>query len=482
LKIWEILLFLDYICFSADGKPIRAWYNRGRDAQSYRWRPDCFMPFLKRNLRLIKDGISPTHYFIDVFTSIGCFDFYDNEGKYHPSTETRQNWGKAFAWIRDFLDKNAPTTSEAGHDQLIGYLDGADCQHLTLAKENPQSHMIYLPCDDWERVPWYDAVNHHRFILHGVGYSVRYQGGRSRTEHGINSDDYISAEILEGHALMVDSGSWGRAAVRKYWLAQDIAHNLALKKITDVQMFDNNIHRLIVTWDNGTKVYVNRGKRDWLIEAKILPQYGYLVKGKELISTIEKIDNVFCESTIGPGGWYCNTRTFDFEDSLSIEPQVENFEYLGNRKFRWDMVWKAKEPAPRDMIVFVHFYGDSKKRRDGIWFQDDHRPVPPTNEWNQIVRYSRTITLPEDAQFAITDGAFRIQKFENYLRLTPLPKSPKFSVFLRLDAFKLEHSEISEIIAQDYTGKKYPIEFDFQNSTVRFKHDGKAFCYDLKFD
>ena len=113
----------DHICFTEAGQPIRAWLNEGREAQSYRWRPDRFMPWLQRNLELIKPNLKPTHYFIDVFTSIDCFDYYDRAGDYHSMLETRKCWGEAFAWIRDYLGGNAPMTSEAGRrpaDRLPG--------------------------------------------------------------------------------------------------------------------------------------------------------------------------------------------------------------------------------------------------------------------------------------------------------------------------------------------------------------------------
>jgi hypothetical protein len=387
----------DHICFTEDGRPIKAWLNEGRDAQSYRWRPDHIQPFVERNLKLIKAGCAPTHYFIDVFTSIGCIDFYDREGNFHSSLESRQKWGEAFAWIREYLGDNAPQTSEAGHDQLIGWLDGADCQHLTLSNK-PAEFMIYTPCEDWERVPWFDAVNHSRFIQHGVGYSGRYEGGRGRLEHGINSDDYVSCEVLEGHALMTDAGCWGRPAVRKYWLAQDIARRLALKEITKAEFVEGDMHRQVVTWSDGTKVTVNRGETDWTVDGRILPQYSYLVQGEGLVSAIEKRDGVFCESTIGPSGWYCDARTLDPDRRVKIAPRIEGFQDLGNRRFRWDVIWEAKQPAPRDMRVFVHFYNDRATRRDKIALQDDHPPVTPTSQWQGTIRYTREISVPEDAE------------------------------------------------------------------------------------
>ena len=166
----------EHICFSEGGEPVKAWLNEWRDARSYRWRPDRFEPFLRRNLGLMMPALRPSHSFVDVFTSIPPIEFYDRQGSFHSALEARQCWGEAFDLIRSKLEEPAITTSESGHDQLTGHLDGADCQFLRLAEE-PARFCIRLECGDWERVPWMDAVLHDRFIQHGVGYSGRYQGG-----------------------------------------------------------------------------------------------------------------------------------------------------------------------------------------------------------------------------------------------------------------------------------------------------------------
>ena len=385
------------ICFTKSGAPQRAWINRGRDAQSYRWRPDCIMPFVQRNLELIKPAVAPTHYFIDVFTSIGCFDYYDVNGTFHSSLETRKCWGETFAWIRDYLGDDAPTTSEAGHDQLTGYLDGSDCQHLQLSPVGKRFN-IHLKCRDWERVPWFDAVLHDKFSLHGVGYSGRYQGGRTRRDHGISSDDYISAEILEGHALMIDRGGFGRGAVRKYWLAQDFIRTIALDGIEDVEFVEGDIHRQVVSWHSGGKVWVNRGESDWAVTHKVLPQYGYFAKNGDVESSIERIDGVFVEQSRAAGLWYFNARTLNPDKRLRLRPSAKGVEYVGGNGFRLTVEWQADAPAPKNLTNFIHFISPKSKRNDGITFQGGHPSPIGTSQWQGriVTGAQHTTYVPEE--------------------------------------------------------------------------------------
>ena len=385
----------DHLCFTEDGQPIKAWLNEGRDAQSYRWRPDRFMPFLQRNLRLIKPSLKPTSYFIDVFTSIDCIDFFDRRGTFHSMLETRQHWGQAFAWIRDYLGDNAPMTSEAGHDQLIGYLDGADCQHLRITPES-ERFCIAVRCQDWERVPWYDAVLHDKFSLHGVGYSGRYQGGRSRAEHGIESDDYLSAEILEGHALMIDRPAFGRGAVRKYWLAQDFVRSIALETIADVRFSAGDIHRQIIDWTGGARVYVNRGQTEWRVASKVLPPFGYYARNGAIESSIERIDGAIVEQSRTPSQWYVNARRFGPANQLAIRPQIVRVEYLGNRRFKLVTNWQTHRSPAKDLAVFVHYISNRSDRSDKIAFQGGGQPPRPTSQWQGSVRLGDdwTVTIP----------------------------------------------------------------------------------------
>jgi hypothetical protein len=291
------------MAFQETGAPRMAWFNYGRQAQSYRVRGDAVLPYMQRNLKLIKEGFAPTAYFIDVWTSIAPYDFWTHDGQFVKRDVTRKSWGESFAWIRDFLD-GAPAISEAGHDQLIGYIDGAQAQHLRI-DPNARGFAWRIRAQDSERIPWFDAAHHARFILHGAGYPDRYEGGLDSKNHGIYSDDYISTEVLTGRPAMV-SQAFGRDVVRKYWLLHDLMSALALRSIERVEFAGGDIHRQHVAWDNGAEVWVNRGSSDWVVNGHTLPQYGFYAKAGPVEAAIEKRNGARVEWAKSPQSEYAN--------------------------------------------------------------------------------------------------------------------------------------------------------------------------------
>jgi hypothetical protein len=388
----------EHITFNEAGQPRKAWINYGRAAQSYQWRPDHIRPFVQRNLALLKASIPQSTYFVDVFTSANSFDYYDRQGKFHSKLETRRCWGEAFALMRETLGNNAPTVSEAGSDHLIGYIDGADCQFMRLGTK-PRQFYNRIKCEDWARVPWFDVVNHTRMSLHGVGYSGRYQGGLSRALYGIESDDYISCEMLTGHALMVDLGCKVRGAVRKYWLAQDLIRSLADDEIVGCQFDGDNRHRILVTWKSGAKVYVNRGESDWTVEGRVLPQYGYLATNGRIESSIERIGGAVVEQSRSSKGFFVNGRGYDADPPLKILPTLERVEHVGGRQFKVLVNWDAGKPAAKELTVFMHFYQPQVSRNKLVGFMGGGgKPAQPTTLWNGRVTTGDkwTMTLPED--------------------------------------------------------------------------------------
>ena len=305
-----------HIAFDRNGQPVKAWLNESRGARSYRFRADSVEPFLRRNLAWIRQHMRPDAYFIDVWSSINPYDYWTADGRFFDRIYTRTSWGEHFAWIRDWLGDNAPQISESGHDQLIGWLDGATTNHLRVGQPLPGRYAWSVwnwRCDDAQRTVWFDVAHHDRFILHGAGYSSRYEAGLDGRLHGIYSDDYITTEVLTGHPAMV-SMPFGRDVVRKYWLSQPLMRALALRTIEAVEFVEGNIHRQRVLWSGGGEVFVNRGQTDWTIEGHTLPQYGFFAQvrlrdGYGLVAAaIERRDGVIVEWCRTPQSLYVNGR------------------------------------------------------------------------------------------------------------------------------------------------------------------------------
>jgi len=400
----------DHVTFHPDGRPRTAWLNEGREAQSYQFRPDHVRPFLERNLKWIQPALRPTASFVDVWTSLNAFDYHDRQGAFHSKMETLRCWGDGFALIRDTLGDNAPTISEAGSDQLVGRLDGADCQFLRISP-TPRPSAQVRPCRDWERVPWFDAVLHSRFSLHGVGYSGRYQGWLPRESHGIESDDYISSEILTGHALMVDAACLVRGAVRKYWLAHNFAASLKADSITGVEFAGGDIHRQVVSWQSGARAWVNRGTTDWAVEGVTLPPFGFLARAGDHEASVERIDGLVVERSKSPGTAYANGRMFIPGLPLDIRPTADRIDHLGGRDFRLIVNWQAGEPAAQDLTVFYHFTRRPLEGGKELAFAAGGDPDPPTSRWSgQITTGTNwNFRIPENltpGEYAILVGLY----------------------------------------------------------------------------
>ncbi len=353
--------YKERIAFHQNGLPVRAWFNEGRNAQSYRFRADQVEPFLRENLAVIREHIHPTAYFIDVWASINPYDYWTADGRFFDRVFTRNSWREHFAWIRNYLGNNAPQISESGHDQLIGWLDGATANHLRVGPPVGEGRYRWAvwnwPCEDAQRVPWLDAAHHHRFILHGAGYSPRYQAGLDSRLHGIFSDDYICTEILTGHPAMVPA-PFGHDVVRKYWLTQPVARALALRTIEEVTFYQGDLHRQIVTWSGGGKVYVNRGSEDWQIEGWTLPSFGFLTR----ISTpqglveaaIARKDGVITEFSQCPRWLYVNGRK-PSRNLFPITLTVEQARVAKDNLLELFVVWNLPTELPAGYRPFLHF-------------------------------------------------------------------------------------------------------------------------------
>lgn len=361
----------DHILFNADGTPQKAWFNKGRDARSYRWSPNAFGPWLEANLKQVKDGFSPAAYFVDVFTAIPPVDFYDSHGRFFPKTVTAERWGLAFDRIREILGNNAPTISEAGHDALIGHLDGGESDHggwLPESKDPEAFCRWTMKAGDGERVPWHDMASHGSFVLLGGGLGPRYAGGQDETLHGYGSDDYLSLTVLGGRNPMCD-GPFSRRSVMTYWLLHDVCSSLSHDEMLALEFADDDIHRQIVQFSNGGTVRVNRGTGDWTTGGRVLPPLGFIAKAGESEADVTRRDGVISASAISPGVLFVDARPAVSDGDGQVLARVAGVEDLGGRRFRLRIEWEVLRPVAAGFRPFIHFVDDKGVGSKGIMFQ-----------------------------------------------------------------------------------------------------------------
>ena len=296
----------DHIIFNEDGTPQRAWYNEGRKAQSYRWRPDSFQPWLERNIALLKRDVKPTAYFIDVFTAIEPMDYYDHTGQFHTKMETIQRWSECWDYVRKEFD-GAPQISEAGSDSQIGHLDAGESDHNAVALEGSKQWSWNVKCADAERTPWHDMASHGSFVLFAGGLASRYVGGLDVKTHGYGTDDYLSLTVLGGRNPMAQ-GDASAETILTDWLLHDICAELGGRKINNHEFGDNNIHRQIVRFGDDAMVWVNRGKEDWKVADAILPQYGFVARAGQIQAEVTRRDGVVCGYAESPGAIFADAR------------------------------------------------------------------------------------------------------------------------------------------------------------------------------
>ena len=297
------------ICHDVEGRPVKAWRNPPCDEQSWKLLPRFGSASIARQVAsLVADDFCPDSVFIDVTSSTAASSATcrDSEGIVHPLvTNTAENQ-RMFDTARMMLagTSESPTfvSSEAPCDYMAGHLDGGDCQWMYLSHEKDVYRWMTVGGTGLiTKVPWFPIVWHDRMSLHGAGYSARFEGARGEDCHGIDSDDYISCELMNGHSLMadcynrdaykaeagilepIDETRCLRQIVRKYWLAQHVVREIGGASVKDVSFVKGDPCHVKVVWSTGMTVYVNRGVPDWPVATGddglgvvMLPQYGFV--------------------------------------------------------------------------------------------------------------------------------------------------------------------------------------------------------------
>ncbi len=437
----------DKVSYTKEGKPEKAWYNAFMKAQSYRMLYDYAPVSMAKVLAEMNgDGFPVDTMFVDVIGSHPARPYWKKDGSYHRRSEAVAFWGKVFDVIRDTqtkkIGRQAFTSSEAVGDFLMGHLDGGDCQWMVLGREPGEYRWMRIrEAGRIVKAPWFDAVNHSRISLHGVGYSIRFEGGRGEDCHGIDSDDYLSLEMLSGHALMTDAYSRDvrdvsaqivrdfdkervlRQVSRVYYLAQHIVREIALDDMESFEFVGGDLGRQKVVWKGGMRVWVNRGEGDWTVEdGVVLPQYGFYAKSAKTGSWAKiakfrtvKGDEVVAEASEWHDGTnvvrYANGRGEGTPGLLPYTPSA-SVRTLAGGKIEVDLSFEPYAKGlsgapPPDARYDVSLWLVQRKTTENNNTLPDHR----------IAR--RTVSLAEPSTWAVSLPSVAKRRYDLMVSVVP---------------------------------------------------------------
>ncbi len=360
----------DHIIFNVDNTPQKAWYNKGRQALSYRWLPHAFQPWMKGNMRAMRDAFQPDGLFIDVFTAIAPLDYYDRDGNFYPRTRTAKLWGNAFDTCRSILKQGSPMICEAGHDALIGSVDAGQADHCHALRFMGDSKF-----KKGVRTPWHDMASHGSMILLAGGLGHRYgdMDGSQQVHplHNYASDDYLSNTIIGGRNPMC-SGPFSRNAVMTYWLLHDICAELAHEDF-ESHAFGSSIMQQHTTFGKQGKVWSNRGDEVWKVAGKrSLPKYGFYAENGETHAGIITINGQRAAFAQSKKSVFVDARPlYENMNAPKLRADVTEGKYLGNDQFSFTVQWTVFEPGIPNCKPFMHFdpVDENLDKGDNIAFQ-----------------------------------------------------------------------------------------------------------------
>ena len=398
----------DHIIFNADGTPQKAWYNKGRDALSYRWLPHALQPWMKENMRLMREGFKPDGLFIDVFTAMAPKDYFDRDGNFYTRDLTAELWGDAFNTCRRMLKWGSPMISEAGTDALIGSIDAGQADHFHARRWMSE---FKESC----RTPWHDMASHGSMILLAGGLGSRYSAVDwhkvNRPEHGYGSDDYLSNTIIGGRNPMCD-GPFSRNAVATYWLLHDICDELAREEF-ETHEFGDTILQQHTTFGKNGKVWSNRGEEPWTVNGgRVLPRYGFYAENGATRAGIITLDGQRAAFAQSDKAVFVDARpVFEEMNTPKLSAEVTDGKYLGDGKYSFTVKWEVIEPGIPNCKAFLHFDPADKDldMGDNIAFQCGlNFPLEKLNE-KCAFETTTTFSVPKDTKpgkYAIRFGLY----------------------------------------------------------------------------
>jgi len=406
------------VVLNREGKPSKAWYNKGTKVQSFGLKAMRALHYASQNSPEIHRRFGTTAAYLDVHTCTPPwhqldFDATQPMAAMHKCRE--RAYRKLFQYMRDTHE--GPLFGEGSrHFFWAGLVDGVEAQ----VQNGENCHLLV----DFDLLKL-----HPQMVNHGMGYYTRWLRTGRETKWGVEAptpeqmDKYRAMELAFGHAGFIGSQilrAWP-LVWREYNLVAPVQALYGTAKVKEIryevlgEMVTSSVAaamddfgRVRVEYDSGLTVHVNMGPDAWRVGRYSIPQYGFLATAPDMLAYTAGVAGVIADYAETARTLYADSRTEVYrpwERNLKdIRPSVKTFKDLGNGKFEITYQWTVNEPLERDYTCFVHFCNENAEREDGIVFQDDHDLK--TSKWRAgtvIADGPRALEIPAGGKFDTYD-------------------------------------------------------------------------------
>jgi hypothetical protein len=386
------------VVLNEKGEFSKAWYHPGTKVQSFALKAGRMWHYAAQNSPEIHRRFGTTAAYLDVHTCVPPWHHVDYDPKtevaaaHHLKVEAQKF---LFQYERD--THGGPLFGEgAGHFFWAGLADGVEAQ-----------------VDGGEDCPLlldFDLLKlHPQMVNHGMGYYERWLRAGYQAKWGVEAptpaqlDKYRATEIAYGHAGFV-----GGALVntpyfvwREHNLVSPVQALYGAAKATEI-LYEvegklvtssaaapcGTLDRVRVTYDSGLALHVNLREADWKVGDHVIPQFGFLAQAPNLLAYTAKLDGVIVDYAENDEALFVDARTNVYrpweQGLVAIEPKLKEFRDLGDGAFEIAYEWAVEQELDGDYTAFVHYVHyvhDDGMEGEGIRFQNDHPPNPPTSKW-----------------------------------------------------------------------------------------------------
>lgn len=410
----------------SDGHLVPAWKNQ---IQSYAVAPTAILKYAGRITPAVHARYGTNASYLDVHSAVPPWfhvDFWATHpgaGKFQTVWDAHRSLWTLFRRVH-----GGPVLGEgANHWYWSGLLDGVEAQFGA-----------GVPSNGGETAPLFvdfDLLKIHPLQLnHGMGYLERWYQTSSHSDwQGIPPpkvlDQYRMQEITYGHSGFAAGGLWKdlpfiwqeSGLVRPVTRAYATARVVGIDYDVDGSLRGTNaalasgvaLDRVRVRYDNGLTLWANSRASDWVLsglpDAMMLPQFGWLARGKDLFAYTALRDSIVADYAETPASLFADARTTVAGPAppLRVTPSVSGFTQTGPRRFEITFRWDVREAIPAGYTSFVHVTRADAALAEGIAFQfADGLPRP--DAWpvgKALVGTPVPVPLPAD----LKDGDYGIK-------------------------------------------------------------------------